>query len=66
MTISCPVAGFCAATNGAGGAVLYQTGAWSHVSDVDGTAAIGALNCATEMFCVAIDHQGQAIYYRPE
>ena len=66
ITISCPVSGFCAATNAAGGALLYQNGTWSRVADVDGTAMIGSLNCASQMFCVAIDHEGRAVYYRPE
>jgi len=66
LTVSCPVAGFCVATSGTGGAMVYRNGAWSHVSVVDGTAAIGSLSCGSVTFCVAIDHRGEVIYYRPE
>ena len=66
VTIACPATGFCVAANGKGGAVLYRNGTWSHVSKVDGKAAIGSLSCASATFCVAIDNQGQALYYRPE
>jgi len=65
-TIACPATGFCVATNSKGGTVLYRNGTWSHVSKVDGNAAIVSLSCASATFCVAIDNQGQAIYYRPE
>jgi hypothetical protein len=65
-TVACPATGFCVATNGKGGTVLYRNGTWSHVSKVDGNAAIVSLSCASATFCVAIDNQGQAIYYRPE
>ena len=66
LTVACPVSGFCVATSGAGGAMVYRGGAWSHVSVVDGTAAIGSLGCGSETFCVAIDHRDEVIYYRPE
>lgn len=66
LTVACPAAGTCVATTGAGGAVVYEGGAWSHVSAVDGTARIGSLGCGGAAFCVAIDHGGEAIYYRPE
>jgi len=65
-TIACPATGFCVATNSKGGTVLYRNGTWSHVSKVDGNAAIVSLSCASATFCVAIDNQGQALYYRPE
>jgi hypothetical protein len=65
LAISCPVSGFCIATNSAGGVVEYHGGAWSRVP-VDGTTVISALSCATSIFCVAIDHRGQVVYYRPE
>ena len=66
VTIACPADGFCVATNGKGGAVLYRNGNWSGVSKVDNNAAISSLSCASATFCVAIDNQGQAVYYRPE
>jgi hypothetical protein len=53
------------ATNSAGGTVIYSGGKWSPVTVVDGAGAISALSCATVTFCVAIDHRGQVLYYRP-
>jgi hypothetical protein len=65
LTVSCPVRGFCVATNGAGGAAAYRDGRWSPVSVVDGATSINALSCADTTFCVAIDHRGDVLYYRP-
>jgi hypothetical protein len=65
LTVSCPVRGFCVATNATGGAVVYQGGTWSPVTVVDGSAAINTLSCASSTFCVATDHHGDVLYYRP-
>jgi hypothetical protein len=53
------------ATNSAGGAVAYRYGKWSPVSVVDGATAIDTLSCVSVTFCVATDHRGDVLYYRP-
>jgi hypothetical protein len=65
VTVSCPVRGFCVATNTAGGTVAYRNSSWSPVSVVDGSTAINTLSCASMTFCVATDHHGNVLYYRP-
>ena len=65
LTVSCPVRGFCVATNSVGGTLAYRDGAWSPVAVVDGATAIDALSCTTVTFCVATDHRGDVLYYRP-
>jgi hypothetical protein len=35
------------------------------VSVVDGATAITTLSCASTTFCVATDHRGNVLYYRP-
>jgi hypothetical protein len=32
---------------------------------VDGSIPIETLSCATATFCVATDHRGNVLYYRP-
>jgi len=32
---------------------------------VDGATAIDTLSCASVTFCVATDHRGDVLYYRP-
>jgi len=59
------VRGFCVATNGAGGSAVYRSAKWSPVSVVDGSIPIETLSCATATFCVATDHRGNVLYYRP-
>jgi len=44
--------------------VVYQGGTWSPVTVIDG-AAINTLSCASPTFCVATDHRGDVLYYRP-
>jgi hypothetical protein len=53
------------ATNTGGGTVAYRGGKWSPVSVVDGATAIDTLSCASMTFCVASDHHGNVLYYRP-
>jgi hypothetical protein len=53
------------ATNSAGGTVVYRGGRWSPVSVVDGATPIDALTCMNVTFCVATDHRGNVLYYRP-
>jgi hypothetical protein len=45
--------------------VDYRGGTWSPVTAVDGAAAINTLSCASSIFCVATDHGGDVLYYRP-
>jgi hypothetical protein len=65
VTVSCPVRAFCMATNGVGGTVAYYGTKWSRVSAVDGTTPIDTLSCVSVTFCVATDHHGNVLYYRP-
>ena len=37
----------------------------AQVTVVDGAAAINTLSCASQSFCVATDHHGDVLYYRP-
>jgi hypothetical protein len=44
---------------------MYRYDKWSPVFVVDGSTPIDTLSCASATFCVATDHRGNVLYYRP-
>jgi len=63
--LSCPAAGSCVATGGSGGAAVYQNGAWSPVTRIDGRRTIDTLSCPARDACTAMDHGDNVLYYAP-
>ncbi|MDA8067055.1 MAG: DUF4232 domain-containing protein [Actinomycetota bacterium] len=61
-SVSCPSASFCAAVDGAGGALTYNGSTWSTPAAVDTTSLV-AVSCPSASFCAAVDGAGGALTY---
>jgi len=65
-SVSCPTSAFCAAVDNHGQMVVYTSSlGWGTPTSVDSTKVLNSVSCptATSTNCVAVDANGDAVYY---
>ncbi len=59
--ISCPDASTCLAVDGAGNALIDQTGNWEVARSIDPGHSLRSVSCPTTRFCLSVDTAGRAV-----
>lgn len=65
-SVSCPVAGWCAAITDLAAVTIFQNGHWSKLATVDPNpvppypGVVASISCTSPHYCVAVDGQGNA------
>jgi len=62
-SVSCSTNSFCLAVDAYGNVLMYNSGAWARVSQVDPNTQLNAVSCTSDKFCMAVDDNGAAFSY---